>query len=46
LIELIHSAFVGMRTTSSVIDAESIEFVLAALEDSAATQLARQLKPE
>jgi AcrR family transcriptional regulator len=46
LIELVHSAFVGMRSTSSVADAECIELVLAALEDSAANQLARQLKPE
>jgi AcrR family transcriptional regulator len=46
LIELIHASFVGMRSMSSVADPESIEIVLAALEDSAATQLARQVSPE
>ena len=46
LIELIHASFLGMRSMSSVADPESIEIVLAALEDSAATQLARQVSPE
>lgn len=44
LIELIHAAFLGMRLHSGVAqDRECIEYVLAALEDSVATQLMRQL---
>jgi AcrR family transcriptional regulator len=47
LIELIHAAFLGMRLHVCVAaDPECIELVLAALEDSAATQLVRQLSPE
>jgi AcrR family transcriptional regulator len=47
LIELIHAAFLGMRLHMGVAaDPECIEIVLAALEDSAATQLVRQLPPE
>jgi AcrR family transcriptional regulator len=47
LIELIHAAFLGMRLHMGVAaEPECIELVLTALEDSAATQLARQLRPE
>jgi AcrR family transcriptional regulator len=47
LIELIHASFVGMRLQMGVTaDPECIEIVLAALEDSAATQLTRQLRQE
>jgi AcrR family transcriptional regulator len=44
LIELIHAAFLGMRLHGAVAaDPDSIELVLAALEDSAAHHLARPL---
>jgi AcrR family transcriptional regulator len=47
LIELIHASFVGMRMQMGVTaDPECLEYVLAALEDSAATQLLRQLSSE
>jgi AcrR family transcriptional regulator len=47
LIELIHAAFLGMRLHSGVAaDPECIELVLTALEDSVATQIARQLQPK
>jgi AcrR family transcriptional regulator len=47
LIELIHAAFLGMRLHSGVTaDDECVELVLAALEDSAATQLLRKLSSE
>jgi len=47
LIELIHSAFLGMRMHAGVAaDPECIEIVLAALEDSAANHLARHLVPK
>ena len=47
LIELIHSSFLGMRMHAGVAaDPECIEIVLAALEDSAAMHLARQLVPK
>lgn len=47
LIELIHAAFLGMRLHSGVAaDDECVALVLAALEDSAATQLLRKLSPE
>jgi AcrR family transcriptional regulator len=47
LIELIHSAFLGMRLHGAVaIDPESIEIVLAALEDTAAHHLARPFNPK
>jgi AcrR family transcriptional regulator len=44
LIELIHTAFLGMRLHGAVAaDPDSIELVLSALEDSAANHLARPL---
>lgn len=47
LIELIHAAFLGMRLHAGVAsDDECVELVLAALEDSAATQMLRNLSPE
>lgn len=47
LIELIHAAFLGMRLHVGVAaDPECIELVFAALADSAATQLLRQVSSE
>jgi AcrR family transcriptional regulator len=47
LIEVIHASFVGMRMQMGVTaDPESLEYVLLALEDCAATQLLRQISSE
>ncbi|HKU43045.1 MAG TPA: TetR/AcrR family transcriptional regulator, partial [Polyangiales bacterium] len=46
LIELVHSAFLGMRLHGAAVgDPENIEIVLAALEESAVSQLARTRTP-